>query len=661
MTMCGLAGFVGAPTRSAELEPIALAMARTLEHRGPDDEGIWVDGEAGIALAHRRLAIRDLSPAGHQPMRSADRRKVLVYNGEIYNADELRAELEGEGARFRGNSDTEVLLEACARWGVERTIARLIGMFAFALWDRRERSLVLVRDRLGIKPLFWSTHGGVLSFASELKALRPIPGWDPAIDRSALAAFMRHGYVPAPHSIFVDTYKLDAGQLLVHRPGHAPELRTWWSLRERLPALCDDRLDDPREAAERLDTLLRDAVRRRMIADVPLGAFLSGGIDSSTVVALMQAQSTRPVRTFSIGFWEPRYDEAIHAAAVAKHLGTDHTELYVTPAQALDVIPDLARHWDEPFADSSQIPTLLVSKLARAQVKVALSGDGADELFGGYTRYAWTERIWNAMRRIPAPLRAVGAAAMLRVRPDAWSRLAHAVPARWRPTHAADTVRKLGELAGLAAPEALYRDLVSHWKDPAALVLGTHELRGALWDPSLRAAVPSLSEWMQLVDTITYLPDDILTKVDRASMAVGLEARVPLLDHRVVELAWRMPAEVRCAGGVPKAVLRRVLAAHVPAALVGRPKMGFGVPIDSWLRGPLREWAEALLDPGRLRRAGFVDPAIVGPIWRAHLSGRAEEHYRLWNVLTFCAWHETWCASRASRQAPLRTNRSLSA
>jgi asparagine synthase (glutamine-hydrolysing) len=642
---------VGTAARTAELERIALAMASTLGHRGPDDDGIWVDAEVGIAFAHRRLAIRDLSPTGHQPMRSADGRFVLIYNGEVYNADELRAELDG--VHFRGNSDTEVVLEACARWGVEAAATRLIGMFAFAFWDRRERMLTLVRDRLGIKPLFWSTHAGVLSFASELKALRPIPGWNPPIDRSALAAFMRHGYVPAPHSIFVDTHKLDAGQLLIHRPGRAPELRTWWSLRERLPELSEAPIHDLGEATAQLDDLLRDAVRRRMIADVPLGAFLSGGIDSSTVVALMQAQSSRPVRTFSIGFWEPRYDEAMHAAAVAAHLGTDHTELYVTADQALDVIPDLPRHWDEPFADSSQIPTLLVSRMARDQVKVALSGDGADELFGGYTRYAWTERIWNAMRRIPAPLRAAGAAALLRVRPGAWSRLAHAVPARWRPTHPADRVRKLSELAGLAAPEALYRDLVSHWKDPAALVLGTDEARGALWDPSLRGAVGSLSEWMQLVDTMTYLPDDILTKVDRASMAVGLEARVPILDHRVVELAWRMPAQVRCAGGVPKAVLRRVLAAHVPDALVGRPKMGFGVPIDSWLRGPLRDWADALLDPHRLREAGYVDPAIVGPIWRTHLSGRADEHYRVWNVLTFCAWHEMWCADQpAAFEAP---------
>jgi len=439
-------------------------------------------------------------------------------------------------------------------------------------------------------------------------------------------------------------------------------LSRWWSLRDRLPELCADRIDDPRDAAAQLEVLLRDAVKRRMIADVPLGAFLSGGIDSSTVVALMQSQSTRPVKTFTIGFWEPRYDEAAHAKAVAAHLGTDHTELYVTPAQALEVIPDLPRHWDEPFADSSQIPTLLVSKLARQQVTVALSGDGADELFGGYTRYAWTERIWNAMRRIPAPLRAAGAAAMLRVRPGAWSMLADVLPARWRPAHPADRVRKLSELARLADPEALYRDLVSHWKEPAKLVLGDRETRGTLWDASVRAEVPSLAEWMQLVDTITYLPDDILTKVDRASMAVGLEARVPLLDHRVVELAWRIPGTVRCAGGVPKAVLRRVLSKHVPDHLVGRPKMGFGVPIDHWLRGPLRDWAEALLEPRRLRREGYVDPDIVGPIWKTHLSGRAEEHYRLWNVLAFCAWREHWGSGGAVvADAPLRASSRMTA
>lgn len=647
--MCGLAGLVGPPDRRAELEATANAMAYSLAHRGPDDHGIWVDPEAGIALAHRRLSIVDLSPLGHQPMATSDGRFVLVYNGEIYNAAELHDELVQQGASFRGGSDTEVLLAACAAWGVDATLPRLVGMFAFALWDRRERTLVLVRDRLGIKPLFWSTAAGVLGFASELKALREIPGWDPAIDRAALAAFMRHGYVPTPASIFVDTHKLQPGHLLRWRPGAAPELSAWWSLPERIATLSASPIDDIDDAAAQLEPLLRDAVRRRMIADVPLGGFLSGGIDSSTVVALMQAQSDRPVRSFTIGFAESAYDEAVHAKAVARHLGTDHTELIVTPAQAQGVIPDLPRFWDEPFGDSSQIPTLLVSQLARRDVIVALSGDGADELFGGYTRYAWTERIWNAMRRVPTPLRSMLAKVMLGVRPGAWSAIADRVPARWRPSHTADRVRKLAALATLADPEALYRDLVSHWKQPAALVLGEHETRGALWDPALRRVVPSLAEWMQLVDTITYLPDDILTKVDRASMAVGLEARVPLIDHRVVELAWRMPARVRCAGGVPKAVLRKVLAKYVPESLWGRPKMGFGVPIDSWLRGPLRPWADALLDPARLRNEGFVDPAPVTAAWQTHLSGRADEHYRLWNVLSFGAWLEHWRAAPRHR------------
>lgn len=649
--MCGIAGFFdpAVPTAPDGLNALAAAMGDPLRHRGPDAGAVWTDADAGIALAHRRLAIIDLSPAGHQPMISADGRWVIAYNGEVYNAPELRDALTQDGAKvaWRGHSDTEVIVEAVAHWGVVPAVERLIGMFAFALWDRTERRLFLVRDRLGIKPLYWGRFGALLLFGSELKALRAHPAWTPEIDRDALAAYLRYNYVPAPHTIYRGVHKLTPGTVLTVAAGAEPHCTPYWRMdevvrrgqKERWHALSDA------EAIERLEALLSDAIGRRMVADVPLGAFLSGGVDSSTVTALMQAQSNRPVRTFSIGFREAGYDEAHHAAAVARHLGTDHTELYVEPDHALDVIPRLPGWYDEPFADVSQIPTFLVSEMTRQHVTVALSGDGGDELFAGYSRYVLAETLWRRLGRLPPGARQ-GAAALIRALPPAaWQRLFAAVPRRWRPFAAGDRLHKLADILVLPSQEALYRRLVSHWPDPATVVRGATEPQGPLWDAARRASVPDATEWMQYIDTLTYLPDDILTKVDRASMAVSLEARVPLLDHRLVELAWHLPMRFKVRDGVGKWLLRQVLYRHVPQNLMERPKMGFGVPIESWLRGPLRAWAEDLLDPVRMRQEGFLDPDPVHAKWREHLSGRRNWHYSLWGILMFQAWLRYYHAS----------------
>jgi len=624
-------------------------MARTLHHRGPDDAGQWSDPAVGIALGFRRLSILDLSPTGHQPMSSGDGRYVVVYNGEIYNFQDLRAELEQRGVAFRGTSDTEVFLEACSCWGPEATIPRLWGMFAIALWDRKERTLLLARDRLGKKPLYYWQDGNTFLFGSELKALRAHPSFSAEIDRDALAAYLRFGYVPMPLCIYRNAHKLPQGCMAVVRAGQAPEIRPYWEARQVARDGLARRFDlSDVEATDQLDTLLRDAVARRMIADVPLGAMLSGGFDSSTVVALMQAQSTRPVRTFTIGFHEAAYNEAKAAKEVARHLGTDHTELYVTPKEAQDVIPRLPTLYDEPFADSSQIPTFLVSALARQHVTVALSGDGGDELFGGYTRYQWADGIWRRARWIPARVRGWTARAIRAWSPQRWDSLYDAVewlvPRRVRQTMPGDKAHKLAELLTADQPDALYHRLVSLWKSPCDLVVGGQEPASVLLDPAVRELAPDFTERMMLFDLVTYLPDDILVKVDRASMGVSLEARCPLLDHRVVEWVWRLPLHFKRRDGQGKWLLRQVLSRYVPAELVERPKMGFGVPIDAWLRGPLREWAEELLDERRMREQGLLRPEPIRAAWAEHLSGRRNEQYRLWAVLMLQAWLRAWPA-----------------
>jgi asparagine synthase (glutamine-hydrolysing) len=648
--MCGICGIV-APTSPAELQSVLRRMAGTLAHRGPDGEGFWLDEPAGVALGHRRLAIIDLSSAARQPMVSASGRYVITYNGEIYNYRELRAELESAGAHFHTQSDTEVLLAACARWGVVAAAKRFVGIFAFALWDRSARELSLVRDHLGVKPLYWARQNGVLMFGSELRALAVHPAWRGSIDRNALAAYFRHNYVPAPHTIYRDVFKLPPASVLVFRGAAEPQLTQYWNPRSAARAAFDAplRLAAP-EAVERLDAVLRRSVRGQMISDVPLGAFLSGGIDSSTVVALMQAESARPVKTFTIGFREAAYDEAVHARAVASHLGTDHTELYVTPEDARALVPSIADWFDEPFADASQLPTFLVARLARRQVTVALSGDGGDEIFAGYNRYTLADAWWRRMRMLPRPLRRAAAAGLHALSPAGWDRIFAFMPPSVRPPQAGDKLHKFAELFELADLASVYRRLISQWERPEAVVLGGREPHGVLWDASLAQDLPGSIERMQYLDAVTYLPDDILTKVDRASMAVSLEARVPLLDPGVVEFAWRLPRPLRLRGRKGKWLLRQVLHRYVPARLVERPKMGFGVPIDRWLRGPLRDWAEELIDERRLRADGLLDAGIVRQRWREHLAGARNWQYPLWGVLMFQEWKARWI-DRAARAA----------
>jgi asparagine synthase (glutamine-hydrolysing) len=640
--MCGIAGFVGAASKIGNICDVAEAMAASLQHRGPDDQGVWTDDTAATALVHRRLSIIDLSAAGHQPMVSADERFVVTYNGEVYSYQPIAAELAARGHNFRGHSDTEVILESFAVNGIEPTLKRMIGMFAIALWDRRERTLTLIRDRLGIKPLYWAKFGTSFFFGSELKALRAFPDWTPRIDQNAVAAFMRHNYIPAPHTIYEGVYKLEPGTILTLPWQGEPQVSRYWDARVLARDGMHRTLDgSDGELIEQLEALLTDAVGRRMIADVPLGAFLSGGIDSSTVVALMQAARSGTVKTFSIGFDIPGYNEAPHAAAVARHLGTEHTELTVTSDEALDMIPRLPEWYDEPFADSSQIQTYLVSAMTRKHVTVALSGDGGDELFAGYNRYQLTQQFWQALSLMPHALRRGAAAAITAVRPDRWTSLLSVLPSRVRPPQIGDKLHKVAAVLEQGNADAVYRRLVSHW-EPSEIMPQAHEPRSLLDDEKLQAEFPDLLARMQFLDLVTYLPDDILTKVDRASMAVALEARVPLIDHRVVEFSWRLPREAKVRGNTSKWILRQILYRHVPPELVERPKMGFGIPLGEWLRGPLRDWAETLLNEKRLHDAGLLDAAMVRRYWQEHSDGKRNWQYLLWDVLMLESWRERW-------------------
>ena len=645
--MCGLTG-IWQPGGGREeiLRTRVGAMARSLVHRGPDDGGDYVDAAGGVALGFRRLAIVDLSPTGHQPMRSADGRYVVVFNGEIYNYRDLRDRLAGDGATFRGTSDTEVILELIARHGVRDAVPELWGMFAIAVWDTRDRALWLVRDRLGKKPLYYGrADDGAWLFGSELKSLRAYPACPSAIDRDAIAACLRYGNIPAPASIYAGIAKLPPGHLVRLVDGQEPAVDAYWRARAVVEAALAARReigDD--EAIEEGEALLRDAVRRRMIADVPLGAFLSGGLDSTAVVALMQAESSTRVRTFTIGFPDPAYDESAAAAAVAAHLGTDHTTLHVTPQEALAVIPRLPAIYDEPFADSSQIPTTIVSALARQHVTVALSGDGGDEMFAGYTRHVFAGQAWRRIRPLPRVVRRGAAAAGARVGPrtlDAAATLGQRLlPARARQRQAGDKLRKLLRLLDARDIEDVYDILVAQWDRPSAALPGATVPVSWARREAAGLLLPSVAERMIFQDLIGYLHDDILVKVDRASMAASLEARAPLLDHRLVEFMWRLPLSFRIRDGRGKWLLRRIVDRHVPRALVERPKTGFGLPIGAWLRGPLREWAEPLVAPAALDGVGFDVPAVTA-VWQRHLAGEAEE-LRLWPVLMFQAWRQQW-------------------
>jgi asparagine synthase (glutamine-hydrolysing) len=643
--MCGIAGFLDTKQSKGHeaLTLTARRMAATLRHRGPEDEGVWVDAASGVAFSHRRLSIIDLSAAGHQPMHSSCGRYVVTLNGEIYNFKTLRSELEQLGHQFRGHSDTEVMLGAITQWGVEQSLEKFNGMFAFALWDRQERTLYLSRDRAGEKPLYYGWAGHTLLFASEIKALHQHPDFGAEIDRGVLAVYLRHNYIPAPHSIYKGIYKLLPGTLLVIRGLGEATPKPYWSAKQ----VAEGGLAEPfpgteSEAVGLLDSLLNDAVAMRMEADVPLGAFLSGGIDSSLIVAIMQANSNRPVKTFTIGFDHSEFNEAESAKAVAQHLGTEHTELYVTPQEAMDVIPRLPALYDEPFADSSQIPTFLVSQLARRNVTVSLSGDGGDELFGGYSTYLWGRALDQRIGWMPRALRMAVAKAIGPFAKIDWNHLFHkhgsVVPDTLKKKDVTRALEKLTSVLTAKEREALYRVLLSYWMDPTSVVLNAEEKDTVLTDENVWAKLNDFVHVMMYIDTVMYLPDDILVKVDRASMGVSLESRVPLLDHRVIEFAWRLPLNTKIQGKTGKSPLRQLLYKYVPRQLVDRPKRGFAVPVREWLRGPMRSWAEDLLNESRLHNEGYISAKPIRKKWAEHLHGRHNWQPQLWGVLMFQAW-----------------------
>lgn len=652
--MCGFAGFLGGQWHDGKAGATALLrrMNDALVNRGPDSDGYWADNETGIALGHRRLAILDLSPAGAQPMESACGRYTLAFNGEIYNHLELRDELQRRGAApgFRGTSDTETLLAGFAHWGVQATIERCVGMFAFALWNRHARTLTLGRDRLGEKPLYYGWQGQgtqrTFLFGSELKALRAHPAFRPDIDRNSLCLLMRHNCIPAPYSVYTGIHKLLAGCLLEVSLAAPDGVATpyWSAISAAKRGLAVRGTMGEAEQLQELECLLRQAVRQQMIADVPLGAFLSGGVDSSLIVALMQSQSAQPVKTFTIGYGESDYNEAVHAAAVARHLGTAHTELYVSPERALSVIDRLPDIYCEPFSDSSQIPTLLVSEMTRKHVTVALTGDAGDELFGGYNRHVMAYRHWHRISRFPAGMRRALASMLMQLPPNTLNRgfgaMQMLLPTSRRHAYLGDKLQKFANVLACQSVDELYRKLVTHWDSESGIVVNGREPPTALTPPSANLEGLSDAEKMMLLDLLTYLPDDNLAKVDRAAMSVSLETRVPMLDHRVVEYAWQMPESMKLRGNVSKWALRQILYRYVPRALIERPKMGFSVPIADWLRGPLRDWAEALLDASRLRREGYLNPEPIRQRWQEHLDGRRQWQYPLWDVLMFQAWLE---------------------
>lgn len=647
--MCGIAGFFDT-SRSGnyDLDETISKMNDTIRHRGPDGCGSWVNKNDGIALAQQRLAIIDLSENGKQPMVSQNGRYVVVYNGEIYNHEDIRKQLMGEGLAFKGKSDTEVLLTAIMHFGLEKSLGFLIGMFSFALWDRHLKTLTLARDRLGIKPLYWADMSGAFLFGSELKALREHPKFTTEIDRDAAASYFRHNYIPAPRTIYKNVFKLRPGHTLVINSDGRIQDDEYWSLKKVARHGQNNIFaGSDREATDQLEELLTDAISKRMIADVPLGAFLSGGIDSSIVAAIMQKNSRKPVKTFSIGFENPVFNEANHAKEIATHLKTDHTELYVNDNDVRSVIDILPTHYDEPFSDSSQIPTYLVSKLAKEHVTVSLSGDGGDELFAGYNRYLAAAGRIDQIFAIPKPVRK-GLAGILDIMPPAMMTTLNSVaPQNYKlanPTNKAEKIARIlrGEKSDF------YKSLVSHWDQPNQLVLGANEYVSTDWNDHEDLPAANFVEKMAFLDTVTYFPDDILTKLDRASMAVALEARVPLADHRVAAFAWSLPFDMKIRNGTSKWLLREVLYRYVPKKLIDRPKMGFGVPLDDWLRGPLKEWAEDLLNPSTLTSQNILNAKIISQAWQEHQSGRQNLGYHLWDILMFQSWHNRWINGEGS-------------
>lgn len=644
--MCGFAGFIeiGCASNAREIRGRVTAMAETLVHRGPDDDGCWFDLEVGIAIGFRRLSIQDLSQAGHQPIVSASGRLVLAFNGEVYNFGELRRLLEEKGHTFRGHSDSEVIVEACAEWGIANAVSRFDGMFAFVIWDREERTLFLVRDRLGVKPLYWTNFGNHFLFGSELKAFKAYSGWTPEVDRGAVAGYLRHMYFPAPHTVYEGVQKLLPGHILKYIPSeHSVEINSYWSLEMVAAEGLMTQLDIDDDGAEKeLDRLLQKAVYKRMVADVPVGAFLSGGIDSSVVIAAMQKCGTGTTKTFTIGFTEGDFDEASYAKKVARHLETDHTEFILEPATAQELIPELSSWYDEPFADSSQIPTALVSKLARRQVTVVLTGDGGDESFCGYGRYFAGMELVSRIARIPTCMHSISASIIKALPPQAWDGALGFLPRRFQPDAGGEALHRYANLLKASGRESIYRQMVSFWVTPSELMPDTLEKLSPLWNGAHPNIERDFLNHMQYLDTGTYLPDDILTKVDRATMAFGLEARSPFLDHQLVEFAWKLPRRFKVRDGQGKWLLKKLLGRSLPRELFDRPKQGFGVPIGKWLRGPLRDWAEDLLSEDRLRTDGFFDPVPVRRSWQEHLKGREALESKLWIILMFQSWHSRW-------------------
>ena len=646
--MCGLAGFysISPSNKSSGIEVLRL-MGEAIRHRGPDDSGEWFDDKNNLGFSHRRLSIVDLSPMGHQPMLSPSNRYVIAFNGEIYNHLDIRNELalSGKGFTWKGHSDTETLLAGFDVWGIKKTIQKTIGMFALAVWDTQEEILSLIRDRLGEKPLYYGWHGDTFLFGSELKALKVHPSFIKSVNRNALSLLIRHNYIPAPYCIWEHTQKLLPGNILTLKQGSKIfTTEEYWSGKKVIEACEDNKFSGTAEqAVSVVESVLSKSVEQQMMADVPLGAFLSGGVDSSLVVALMQAQSSRPVKTFSIGLHDKQYNEAVFAKSVANHLGTQHTELYVTPQAALDVVPKIAELYDEPFADSSQIPTFLVSQMAKQRVTVALSGDAADELFCGYNRYMMTSAAWGRVKQLPQPVRAILAKMITTFSPEALNVLLAPIKKAFfngPSVNIGDKAHKAAVVLTSGSIDELYQRLVSQWQDPSGLVKDSVEPLTVLTDQSRKPVCSNFIESMMAMDMLSYMVDDILVKVDRAAMGVSLETRVPFLDQNVVELAWSLPLEYKLRNGVSKWVLREILYKHVPKELIERPKMGFGVPLNDWLRGPLKSWAENLLNKQRITREGFFEPELIESLWKSHLNGKKNWGERLWAILVFQLWHE---------------------
>ena len=641
--MCGITGFWDfshAKTKEDNIK-IVCAMSDELASRGPDASGFWQDEKAGLFLGHRRLSIIDLSEHGAQPMVSASQKFIITYNGEIFNASELRSELARDGISFRGYSDTEVILEACEKWGVEKACNKFNGMFALALWAREEQKLYLIRDRIGIKPLYWGIQKGILFFSSELKSLKRHPLWSPELSLEGLGLYLKFNYIKAPHTIFENMFKVNPGCYVeIDIKGSSKEI-PFWKLSDHFAPKKEYAAMTTEMHQEFLESLLKDSIKRRMISDVPIGTFLSGGIDSSLVTALMQEASSTPIKTFSIGFEETSYNEAPYAKAIAHHLNTNHHELYLSSQDALDIIPRLSTIYDEPFADASQIPTFLVSQLARREVTVALSGDGGDELFLGYDRYQIGQKLYTYQKFLPKALKDLLAASLKRLSVSQWNHIIKLMPQQYQFSNLSEKAYKLSDVLKAEGPLDFFQSLVSIWNDPQSILIPSLKNLPSLYPPETASFLGDPLSLQSYGDLKTYLPECILTKVDRASMAVGLEARVPLLDYRIVEYAAGLPSSLKLSQGQTKYPLRKILSKYVPSSLIDRPKKGFSVPIGAWLRGPLREWAENLLSQEALSQHNLFKPEIIRATWEDHLAGKANFEYTLWGILMFQQWRQS--------------------